>query len=316
MTAAPGRAAPAPEAAAVLRRLAELGMRPYDEIGVLGARHAVEASRWMQGERPGGVAVREVLADGGDGPLPVRVYHPDPGAELPLTVWFHGGGWVTGSIAWADRPCRAIALASRTVVASVEYRRAPETPFPGPVDDAVAATRWLTAHAGELGADGGRVAVAGDSAGGALAAAAARRLRGGPGPRRQVLVYPPLAPPDPEAHPSWARYGEGHLLTRADMSWFWRHYLGGEPAAVPPDAAPLLAGDPGGVPPASIAVAGCDPLRDEAVAYAGRLRAAGVEVRLREWPGMIHGFLGMAGELGHAAELVDWIAAELNREEP
>lgn len=312
-------ARPAPEAEALLERLAELGLRPYSEVGVLAARHAVESARWMQGGRPDGVAVREVLADGGDGPLPVRVYHPDPGSVLPLTVWFHGGGWVTGSVAFADRPCRAVALASRTVVASVEYRRAPETPFPGPVDDAVAATGWLTGHAEGLGADGSRVAVAGDSAGGTLAAAVARRLRGAPAPARQLLVYPPLAPPDPAAHPSWARYGTGHLLTRADMTWFWRHYLGGTdpdtPGAAPPDAAPLLADDLDGLAPASIAVAGCDPLRDEGVAYAGRLAAAGVPTRLREWPDMVHGFLGMGGELRRTAELIAWIADELNGED-
>ncbi|MER5673955.1 alpha/beta hydrolase [Pseudonocardia alni] len=309
--------APAPEAAALLARLDDLGMRPYTEIGVFGARHAVEASRWMQGAKPGGVSTHEVLADGGDGPLPVRVYHPEPGTELPLTVWLHGGGWVTGSVALADRPCRAIAAASRTVVASVEYRRAPETPFPGPLDDAVAATRWLATHAHTLGADGSRVAVGGDSAGATLATAAARRLRGARWLRRQVLVYPPLTPPDPDAHPSWKQFGAGHLLTREDMTWFWHHYLGCDPHAAipPPDAAPLTAPGHAGVAPVSIAVAGCDPLRDEGVAYAVRLGETRVPVSLREWPDMIHGFLGMGGELAATAELVAWIADELSREE-
>ena len=310
-----GTAPLAPEAADLLRRLTELGMRPYDEIGVLRARHAVEASRWMQGDRPEGVTTRDLLAAGGAGRVPVRVYHPEPfpslrsPGPLPLTVWFHGGGWVAGSVAHADRPCRAIARASGTVVVSVEYRRPPETPFPGPLDDAVAATTWVAEHAADLGADPARLVVAGDSAGGNLAAAVARRLRGRLPLARQLLLYPALAPPDPVAHPSHARNGSGYMLTGADMAWFWRHYLDG--AGPTPDAAPLLADDLEGLAPASIAVAGFDPLRDEGVAYAERLRAAGVAVRLREWPEMIHGFLGMAGELPQTAGLVAWIAQEL-----
>jgi acetyl esterase len=301
----------APEAADLLRRLTELGLRPYAEIGVLRARHAIEASRWMQGEKPEGLATRDVLVAGAAGRLPARVYHPAPGSTRPLTVWFHGGGWVCGSVASVDRPCRAIARASGSVVVSVEYRRPPETPFPGPLDDAVAATGWLAGHAGELGADASRLVVAGDSAGGNLAAAVARRLPDRVA--RQVLVYPALAPPDPVAHPSHARHGEGRMLTRADMDWFWEHYLDGGP--VTPDAAPLLADDLAGLPPASIAVAGFDPLHDEGVAYAEALREAGVEVELRDWPDVIHGFLGMGGELPHTAELIDWIAHELGRDD-
>ncbi|MCD2197970.1 alpha/beta hydrolase [Actinomycetospora endophytica] len=313
--AAKDGAAPAlaPEAADLLRRLIELGMRPYDEIGVLRARHAVESSRWMQGDKLEGVSTRDVLVAGGDGRVPARVYHPDPGTTLPLTVWFHGGGWVAGSVAYADRPCRAIAKESGTVVVSVEYRRPPETPFPGPLDDAVAATTWLAEHAADLGADATHLTIAGDSAGGNLAAAAARRLRGRLDLQRQLLVYPALAPPDPEKHPSHSHFAQGYMLTAQDMAWFWRHYLDGrDPVApVPPDAAPLFTEDLDGLAPTSIAVAGFDPLRDEGMAYAERLRDAGIDVHLREWPEMIHGFLGMGGELAQTAELIAWIAGEL-----
>ncbi|MCD2186755.1 alpha/beta hydrolase [Actinomycetospora soli] len=295
----------APEAADLLRRLAELGLRPYAEVGVLAARHAVEASRWMQGEKVA-VATTDLLVDGAAGRLPARVYHPDPGTTLPVTVWFHGGGWVTGSVANADRPCRAIARQARSIVVSVEYRRAPETPFPGPVDDAEAATSWVIGHAAELGADPLHVVVAGDSAGGTLAAAVGRRLRSAIA--RQVLVYPPLAPPGPAGYPA---HNEGHLLTHADMVWFWDHYLAGQ--APTPDAAPLLGRDVEGLPPVSIAVAGFDPLHDEGLAYAARLREAGVDVDLRDWPDMIHGFLGMAGELPQTAGLITWVAAAIGR---
>jgi acetyl esterase len=300
-----------PEVTALLARLREAGMRTYPEVGVLRARSIVESSRRMQGERPEGVAVRDVLVEGAAGRLPARVYHPDPGRTLPLVVYFHGGGWVTGSVAVADVPCRRVALAARAAVVSVEYRRAPESPFPAPLDDAVAATAWLAGHAAELGGDPDRLAVLGDSAGGNLAAATAVALRDRGGPRiaRQVLVYPVLAPPDPVAHPSYAENGEGFMLTAADMAWFWGHYLDGKAATHA--AAPLLTPDLAGLPPTSIAVAGLDPLRDEGIAFAERLRAAGVDVRLREWSGLVHGFLWMAGELPQAAELVEWVGHEL-----
>ncbi|GLZ55323.1 alpha/beta hydrolase [Actinomycetospora sp. NBRC 106378] len=299
----------APEAADLLRRLTELGLRPYAEVGVLAARHAVEAARWMQGEKVA-VATTDLLVDGGDGRLPARVYRPTaaPSTEVPLVVWFHGGGWVCGSVASVDRPCRAIARAAGAVVVSVEYRRPPETPFPGPLEDAVAATAWCADHAAELGAHPGRVVIGGDSAGGNLAAAAARWLRDRVA--RQVLVYPVLAPPDPAGYPA---HNDGYLLTHADMVWFWEHHLDGRPAT--PDAAPLLAPDDElrGLPSGAIAVAGFDPLHDEGVAYAERLRAAGVDVELRDWPDMIHGFLGMAGELPQTGSLITWIAAQIGR---
>ncbi len=302
-----------PEAADLLHRLRQMGMRSYPEMGVLRARATVESSRWMQGERPEGVTARDVLVSGAAGRIPARVYHPEPGTRLPLVVWFHGGGWVTGSVAVADWPCRAIASAAQVVVVSVEYRLAPETPFPGPVEDAAAATAWLCGHADQLGADATRMVVAGDSAGGNLAAAVAVLARDGGGPpiAGQVLVYPALSPPDPEAHPSYRENAEGYMLTAADMAWFWAHYLDAGAGVVPAAAAPLRIADATGLPRASIVVAGFDPLRDEGIAYAELLRAAGIEARLREWPGLIHGFLWMAGELPQAAELVSWIADEL-----
>jgi acetyl esterase len=299
-----------PEAGDLLARLQEMGMRPYEELGgVLRARSAIESGRWMQGEKAE-IHTRDVLVAGDAGRLPARAYHPEPGGVLPLVVHFHGGGWVGGSIAAADRPCRTLALAAHCVIVSVEYRLAPENPFPAPLRDAVAAVRWLAGHASEVGADGARLAVMGDSAGGNLAAATALVLRdeGGPAIAHQVLLYPALDLGG--SYPSREENASGYLLTRGSTEWFAAHYAA-DPAD--PYASPLRAPDLRGLPPATIVVAGFDPLRDEGVAYAERLRADGVAADLREWPGMIHGFFWMAGELRAARDLTADLAAILRK---
>jgi acetyl esterase len=300
-----------PEAADLLARLQEMGMRPYEELGgVLRARSAIEGGRWMQEEKAE-IRTRDVLVAGDAGRLPARVYHPEPGAVLPLVVHLHGGGWVGGSIAAADRPCRTLALASGCVVVSVEYRLAPENPFPAPLRDCVAATRWLAEHAAEIGADGRRIAVMGDSAGGNLAAATALVLRdeGGPAISHQVLLYPALD--QGGSYPSRVENATGYLLTAGSMEWFREHYFA-DPAD--PHASPLRADHLRGLPSATIVVAGFDPLRDEGVAYADRLRGDGVAVELLEWPGMVHGFFWMAGELQAARDLAADLAVVLRRE--
>jgi Esterase/lipase len=290
------------ESADLLERLRAMGMRPYEELGgVLRARSVVESGRWMQGERPEIAGVRDVLVDGAAGRLPARVYHPAPGEVLPLVVYLHGGGWVAGSVAVADRPCRALALAGRCVVVSVEYRLAPETPFPGGLHDCYAALGWLAAHAADLGADAGRLVVCGDSAGANLAAATAllARDRGGPAIAHQLLVYPCVARSSPAAD-----VGEGHVLTRASMDWFSGHYLADPAHASDPYATPLTAAHLRDLPPATIVTAEFDPLRAEGEAYAARLKEDGVPVELISWPGVVHGFLWMAGELAAGRELI------------
>ncbi|MBN9097570.1 MULTISPECIES: alpha/beta hydrolase [unclassified Pseudonocardia] len=299
-----------PDAADLLARLDEMGMKPYEELGgVLRARSAIEGGRWMQEEKAE-ISTRDVLVAGDTGRLPARVYHPEPGAVLPLVAHFHGGGWVGGSIAAADRPCRTLALASGCVVVSVEYRLAPENPFPAPLRDCVAATRWLASHAAEIGADGGRIALMGDSAGGNLAAATALVLRdeGGPDIAHQVLLYPVLD--QGGSYPSRESNGTGYLLTAGSMAWFGSHYAAD---AADPYASPLRADHLRDLPPATIAVAGFDPLRDEGVAYAERLRADGVPVALLEWPGTVHGFFWMAGELQAGRDLAANVAEVLRR---
>jgi acetyl esterase len=304
-----------PEARALLDAFDAQGVQPFDRMSVLQARASVAASTRIQGPRPDVASVRDLLAPAGAGRLPVRVYHPEPGRLLPLLVYLHGGGFVTGSVAVADRACRALAVSAGCVVVSVEYRLAPESPFPGPLDDAVAAVRWAAAECAALGGDVGRLVVAGDSAGGALAAAAVRVLRDGGGPTvgRQLLVYPTLAPVRGRSTLSLDQNGEGYSLTRGALEWFWDHHLARPEDATDPLAAPLLAGDADlvGLPAATVVVAEFDPLRDDGLAYADRLAAAGVDVTVHRVPGTIHGFWWMAGALGQAGQLTAWLGEHL-----
>ena len=229
------------------------------------------------------------------GNLRARVYRPDTTGELlPIVAYFHGGGWVIMGIETHDGICRRLANASGALVVSVEYRLAPEHRFPAALDDCDAATRWLAEHGRDLGGDPTRMAVAGDSAGGNLAAAVALRARtAGPALRAQVLVYPVCdAGCDTE---SYRKNGEDYLLTADAMAWFWDCYLGPDGDPVDPFAAPLRADDLAGLPAAMVITAEYDPLRDEGEAYARRLEHAGVPVALDRFDGVIHGFLGMEG---------------------
>jgi acetyl esterase len=303
-----------PEVEALLARLTDLGLRPYSQTGLSFARLAIDAAAWMQRDRPEVAEVRELLVDGADGRLPARLYHPEPGRRLPVVVYLHGGGWVGGSLRIADNPCRELARASGCPVVSVGYRLAPETPFPGGLRDCVAALAWVGAHGDDLGVDTDRLAVAGSSAGGNLAAATAIAARdlGGPLIRRQFLIYPVLAPPPGNPFPSYVENAEGFMMTRADLEWFWAHYVLDEKAGGPGlTAAPLEVEDLSGLPPATVLTAGLDPLRDEGRAYVDRLIAAGGEAELIEVPDMLHGFSWMTGELVRARDVVDAAAADL-----
>lgn len=292
---------------------AELGARPLDELGVIDAREAVHRSRVLAGEREDVASVQDMLVLGPDGALPVRVYHPEPGTPLPLVVYLHGGGFIAGSVATADRPCRALANVARCVVASVEYRRSPETPFPGPLEDAYAATCRLAEARFDLGADQQHLVVAGDSAGGTLAAGTALLLRdrSGPALTAQVLMYPALAPAPGgcSANPDEG-WGEG--LTRGEMDFFWRHYLT-DTAHPEPHAAPLLAPDLTDLPPSLVITAEHDVLHAEGLAYAQRLREAGVQVTSIEFEGMVHGFFWQFGAMPSGRRILTDIATFLRQ---
>jgi acetyl esterase len=236
-------------------------------------------------------ATEDLAVAGPAGPLAVRLYRPSA-AQLPLIVFFHGGGFVICNIEIYDDLCRLLANFSGCAVASVEYRLAPETRYPGPPEDCYGALKQLAQKADSLGLDGTRLAVAGDSAGGNLATVTAllARERGGPALRYQALLYPAL---DPECNsPSQHAFANGYLLSQAGMKWFWGCYLGTAADAGKPTVAPLRA-NVARLPAATVITAEFDPLRDEGEAYADQLRAAQVPVIGRRYLGMIHGFASM-----------------------
>jgi acetyl esterase len=239
-------------------------------------------------------AVENRAIPGPDGApdIPVRIYRPRVDAEpLPVIVFFHGGGWTICNLDTHEITCRNLANGADAIVVSVDYRLAPEHRFPAALEDSYAALRWAHDHADELRGDAARIAVAGDSAGGNLAAAVplVARDRGGPTIAFQLLIYPALERSFDTA--SYRENATGYFLTTAQMKWFWDQYVGDDlAAAAHPYASPLLAADLTGLPPAHIVTAEFDPLRDEGEAYGRRLAEAGVPVDVRRYDGMFHGF--------------------------
>ncbi len=287
-----------PQAAAYLAQQAALGLPPVHELTPDAARQRMEEGTPLVVGPGEALAVDDTSVAG----VPVRVFQPSVAADLPVLVWFHGGGWVQGSVRTHDRPCRALAHRAGCRVISVDYRLAPEHRFPAAVEDAWAVTQ---AAAG----DSARIAVGGDSAGGNLAAVVALRARDhGLRLRLQLLIYPVI---DCDLdRPSYKRCGTGYGLTRESMRWFWSHYMGGTPWEHA-EASPLRAPTLRYAAPALVMACEYDPLRDEALAYAARLRDAGVPVELIEQPGMIHGFFRMAAVIDRALVAYDQCARAL-----
>jgi acetyl esterase len=305
-----------PQAEALLREFEEQGLKSFSQMTVLEAREMDNGFDALQGDAEEVAQVRDVLVQGAAGQLNARVYDPDPDQALPVLIYFHGGGWVMGSIDVVDKPCRALANAAGCVVVSVGYRLSPETKYPGPVEDCYAATAWIAAHAEELGGDPRWLGVSGDSCGGNLAAAVAlmARDRGAPEIAYQVLIYPVTAPARESEFASYTVNGQGYMLTNDAMEWFWDHYVTSPSEWEEPYASPLRAADLTGVAPALVATAEFDPLRDEGLAYAERLKGAGVAVELLSYEGAIHGFFWMSGRLEQGNELTAAIGDSLRRQ--
>ena len=263
------------------------------------ARMTMALLNSLAGPGPEVASVEDTVAGG----VSVRTYRPSPG-RLPVTMWFHGGGWTVGAVDQHDAVCRMLALEADCIVVSVEYRLAPEHRFPAALDDCLAATRWAAETFG------GPVAVAGDSAGGNLAAVTALRARdeGGPPIVFQLLVNPAL---DAEmGYPSYRENGKDYLLTAATMAWFWSNYVDGHDRRNPL-VSPIHAPDLSRLPPTFVVTAELDPLRDEGESYGLLLRRAGVDARVRRYDGQVHNFFVMPGVFDAGRRAITEAAAAL-----
>ncbi|MGH8679837.1 MAG: alpha/beta hydrolase [Burkholderiales bacterium] len=239
--------------------------------------------------------------------IPIRIYRPrdaNAGEKLPVLVWYHGGGFVTGNLDTHDSVCRMLANQAHCIVVAADYRLAPEHKFPAAVEDCEAVLKWVALHAVEIDADSRRIAIGGDSAGANLATVVAILARDAGHPKLvfQVLIYPAVAP-EPETA-SHYKFAEGYVLTRRTVTWFYQHYLRSKRDTSDFRFAPLVADDLANLPPALVLVAGYDPLRDEGVEYARRLIESGNRVRLSNYEGMIHGFYLMGGVVDAARQAV------------
>ena len=295
-----------PEIRQFLDLVASLNRPPLSELSPQDAREQVRADNAHLPPGPDVDVVEDLRIPVRDGEIGARRYAPR-GADA-IIVWLHGGGWVICDLDTHDAMCRLLANAARATVISVDYRLAPEHPFPGPVDDCWDALSWIAAHHPDV-----PLIVGGDSAGGDLAAVMTLRARdaGGPPIARQLLVYP--VTDLSTRHPSYAECGDDpdSFLSADDMTWFASHYLTDPAQASDPEASPLLAADLSNLPPASVVIADHDPLRDEGLAYAERLREAGVPVALHRYPDAMHAFVGFAVIIGRGREAIDALAADV-----
>src|SRR3954471_17923323 len=280
-----------PQAQAVIDMIEQLGVAELnDDTDPNEIRALMNAAVMPSGIELASVTDREI--PGPAGPIPVRVYRPAGDAPKPVIVYYHGGGWVLGSLETHDGTCRRLADGADAVVGSGDYRMGPEAKFPAAVDDSYAALTWVAANAAELGADPARLVVAGDSAGGNLAAVMTQRARDdGPAIAFQLLIYPVT---DHEfTSVSMEENATGYYLTRDAMRWFYDHYLNDPSGGDDPRVSPLRAADLSGLPPAFVLTAQYDPLRDQGIAYADALRNAGNVAAMTMYEGLFHGFFSM-----------------------
>jgi len=300
-------------------------MPDFSTLDLALARAGMAQEVLSTGEPEAVAKVENRTIPGPSGDIPIRVYTPQVSrsepqasedhrageAPFPGLVFFHGGGFVLCSLDSHDGVCRSLANAAGCVVVSVDYRLAPEHPYPAAPEDCYAATQWVAKNGAELGIDVTRLAIGGDSAGGNLTAVTAllARDRGGPALRFQLLVYPVTDCAFDTA--SYRENAEGYMLTTGMMRWFWEKYLADPKQGAEAHASPLRAANLANLPPGLCITAGYDPLRDEGEAYAARLREAGADVRTSRYAGMFHGFLSMTAQLDKAREAMAEAAAAL-----
>jgi len=301
-----------PQAKTVLDMINQGPAPDYSTLEATAVRAIFDSMAFSPAEGPEPVArLEDRTIPGPAGDIPVRLYTPEAEGPLPLLVYFHGGGFVVGSLDTHDGTCRSLANGAGCCVVSVAYRLAPEHPFPAAPEDCYAVTRWLAEHAAELGGDPARIAVAGDSAGGNLAAVVALlcRDRGGPALAHQLLIYPVIE--HAFDTPSYADNAEGYMLTTSMMKWFWEQYLENEESGRDSLASPILATSHEDLAPATVITAAFDPLRDEGEAYATRLIGAGVRTKLVRYDGVFHGFFSMNALIDDGQRAVDQACAGL-----
>ncbi len=296
-----------PDAAAVLQAFREAGRPAYETLSPTEARQMYLAGRVVSNPEPPKIASAEsmVIPRPGGGSIPARLYKPlklrESDGLSPCLVFFHGGGWVIGDLDSHDVVCRTLADEGQLVVVAIDYRLAPEHRFPAAVDDAIAATEWISNNALSLGVDATRLLVGGDSAGGNLAAVVSINARAaGPHIAGQVLIYP--GTDFAMSHPSHSEPETSALLTHSVIRWFRDHYLNGATGIDDWRASPARVENLSGLPPAYVLTAGADPLRDEGDEFAKRLGDAGVPVTYRTYPGQFHGFITMGKLLPKAGE--------------
>jgi len=300
------------QAAALLDELESGVAPPSSTLSVATGRALLEELFRVDEREPVG-SVTDLEIQGPDEPIPLRIYLPEGEGPFPVLVFFHGGGWMRGSPDAYDGPCRLLTKNAECVVVSVDYRRAPEHPFPAGLEDCYAATEWAAEHAADLEGDPDRVAVGGDSAGGNLTAAVtlAARDRDGPDLAHQVAVYPAVNPPSVRWFDSYDENATGYFLEMDSVEWYYDQYLASDADVGNAYVFPLRARTLADLPPATVLTAGFDPLLDEGEAYVERLEGAGIDVEHLHYESQIHGFLSLYEYIDEGREAIDAVTAQL-----
>lgn len=303
-----------PQAKALLESIEKSGAPPYNAYTAREARLIYDkASDLVRGSPPEPFAIEEIEIPGRNGSIPAWIYKPSAEDNLPVLIYYHGGGYTIGSLKSHDCVCRGICVEAKCIVVSVDYRLAPENKYPAAVEDAWDAAKWVANQAESIGGDLKNIAIGGDSAGGNLTAVVSLLAKASDNPQFvfQLLIYPGTDMTC--SFESHNKFGEGYRLTNELLAWFYDHYFSQNDDITHWKASPLNAKDLSDLPPAFMISAGFDPLQDENKAYADKLKASGVAIKHSHYAGMIHGFLTMPGAIDKAKDGISECAAELRK---